>query len=147
MGGMIPSAAMTALQMGMDVAQQKSAEKEAKAEARAQTQQIQQTQAIATRQRQDQLRRALATQRAARFGAQGVAAGSGSAEAALGGLEAEATREDAESRSLGELRIGRLSDQLDWQRRRNLLDVSSSGTRSAFSLVQRGLRSVSLFDE
>ena len=110
MGGMIPSAAMTALQMGMDVAQQKSAEKEAKAEARAQTQQIQQTQAIATRQRQDQLRRALATQRA-RFGAQGVAAGSGSAEAALGGLEAEATREDAESRSLGELRIGRLSDQ------------------------------------
>ena len=59
MGGMIPSAAMTALQMGMDVAQQKSAEKEAKAEARAQTQQIQQTQAIATRQRQDQLRRAL----------------------------------------------------------------------------------------
>ena len=132
MGGMIPSAAMTAQQ--------------AKDEARAQTQQIAQTQAIATRQRQDQLRRALATQRA-RFGAQGVAAGSGSAEAALGGLEAEATREDTESRSLGELRIGRLNDQLDWQRRRNLLEASSSGSRSAFSLVQRGLRSVSLLGD
>lgn len=146
MGGIIPSAAMTALQMGMDVAQQKSAEQQAKAEARAQTQQIEQTQAIASRQRQDQLRRALATQRA-RFGAQGVAAGSGSAEAALGGLEAEATREDAESRSLGELRIDRLNDQLDWQRRRNLLEASSSGSRSAFSLVQRGLRSVSLLGD
>jgi hypothetical protein len=56
-------------------------------------------------------------------------------------------REDADARSLTNLRIGRLSDQLDWQRRRNLLDASSSRYRSAFSLVQRGLRSVSLFEE
>jgi hypothetical protein len=146
MGGMLPSAAMTALQMGMDMAQQKQAQSQAKAEARAQTQQIQQTQEINARQRQEQLRRALATQRA-RFGAQGIAAGSGSADAALAGLQAEAAREDADSRSLTDLRIGKLSDQLDWQRRRNLLEASSSQYRSAFSLVQRGLRSVSLFDE
>jgi hypothetical protein len=146
MGGMLPSAAMTALRMGMDMAQQKEAQSQAKAEARAQAQQIQQTQEINARQRQEQLRRALATQRA-RFGAQGIAAGSGSAEAALGGLQAEAAREDADSRSLSDLRIGKLNDQLDWQRRRNLLEASSSQYRSAFSLVQRGLRSVSLFDE
>ena len=149
MGGMIPGAAMTALQMGMDMAQQKQAQKEAqsqaKADASAQAQQIQQTQEINARQRQEQLRRALATQRA-RFGAQGIAAGGGSADAALGGLEAEAMREDADSRSVSDLRIDRLNDQLDWQRRRNLLEASSSQYRSAFSLIQRGLRSVPLLD-
>jgi hypothetical protein len=145
MGGMLPSAAMAALQMGLDADQQKNAQSQAKAEARAQAKQIEQTQEIAARQRREQLRRALATQRA-RFGAQGVAAESGSAEATLSGLEAEAMREEAESRSLSELRIGRLNDQLDWQRRRNLLDASSSRYRSAFSLVQRGLRSVPLLD-
>jgi hypothetical protein len=145
MGGILPSAAMSALQLGLDAAQQNSAQAEAKAEARAQERQIQQTQEIAARQRRDQLRRALATQRA-RFGAQGIAAGGGSAEAALGGLEAEAAREEADAQSLNELRIGRLNEQLDWQRRRNLLDASSPRYRTAFSLVQRSLRSVPLLE-
>jgi hypothetical protein len=146
MGGILPGAAMSALQLGIDAAQQNSAQAEAKAEARAQERQIQQTREMAARQRRDQLRRALATQRA-RFGAQGIAAGGGSAEAAIGGLEAEAAREEADAQNLSELRIGRLNDQLDWQRRRNLLDASSSRYRTAFSLVQRSLRSVPLLDE
>lgn len=145
MGGILPSAAMSALQLGLDAAQQSSAQAQAKAETRAQVMQIQQTQEIAARQRRDQLRRALATQRA-RFGAQGIAAAGGSAEAALGGLEAEAAREDADAQSLAELRIGRLNDQLDWQRRRNLLEASSPRYRTAFSLVQRSLRSVPLLE-
>jgi hypothetical protein len=145
MGGILPSAAMSALQLGLDAAQQSNAQAEAKAEARAQAEQLRQTQDIAARRRRDQLRRALATQRA-RFGAQGIAAGGGSAEAAIGGLEAEAAREEADAQSLSALRLGRLNDELDWQRRRNLLDASSSRYRTAFSLVQRSLRSVPLLE-
>lgn len=144
MGGMLPTAAMSALQLGLNAAQQAGAQDEAKAQARAQVRQIEQTQEIASRQRRDQLRRALATQRA-RFGAQGIAYG-GSAEATLSGIEAEAAREEADAQSLNDLRIGRLNDQLDWQRRRNLLDASSPQYRTAFSLVQRSLRSVPLLE-
>lgn len=61
MGGMLPTAAMSALQLGLDAAQQAGAQDEAKAQARAQVRQIEQTQEIASRQRRDQLRRALAT--------------------------------------------------------------------------------------
>ncbi len=146
MGGMLPTAAMSAMQLGMDMAQQNSARAQAKAEAQAQTQQIQQTQAIQSRERQDQFRRALATQRA-RFGAQGISGDGGSAGAALGGLQAEADREDQDASSLSALRIGRINDDLEWQQRRSLLDASQSRYRSAFSLMQRGLRSVPLLDE
>ena len=145
MGGMLPTAAMSAMQLGMDMAQQNTAQAQAKAEARAQTLQIQQTQEIQARQRQDQLRRALATQRA-RFGAQGIGAGDGSAEAALGGLEAEAARQEQDASSLG-MRINRVNDDLEWQQRRSLLDASASRYRSAFSLMQRSLRSVPLLGE
>ena len=146
MGGMLPTAAMTAVQFGMDMAQQKAAQAEAKVDARAQTQQVQQQQEIQSRERRDQLRRALATQRA-RFGAQGIAAGGGSAEAALGGLEAEAARDEQDAASVGSMRISRIDDELSSQRRRNLLDASSSRYRSAFSLMQRSLRSVPLLDD
>lgn len=146
MGGMLPTAAMSALQFGMDMAQQNASQAEAKADARAQTQQIQQQQEVQSRERRDQLRRALATQRA-RFGAQGIAAGGGSVEAALGGLEAEAARDEQAASSAGAMRIDRIDDQLDWQRRRNLLDASSPRYRSAFSLMQRSLRSVPLLED
>ncbi|MFO1118883.1 MAG: hypothetical protein U1E38_01710 [Rhodospirillales bacterium] len=145
MGGMLPTAAMSAMQLGMDMAQQNTAQAQAKAEARAQTQQLQQTQAIQSRERQQQLRRALATQRA-RFGAQGIG-GDGSAAAAIGGLEAEAAREDQDASSLSAMRIDRINDDLAWQQRRSLLDASQSRYRSAFSLMQRSLRSVPLLDE
>ena len=143
MGGMLPTAAMTAVQLGMDSAQRDNARDQAKAEARAQTLQVEQTQAIQSRERAEQLRRALAAQRA-RFGAQGLSSGSGSAAAALGGLAAESERQDQEAGSLAALRVGRIGDDLDWQQRRSLLDASSSRYRSAFSLMQQGLRSTSL---
>jgi hypothetical protein len=143
---MLPTAAMSALQFGMDMAQQNASQAEAKADARAQTQQIQQHQEVQSLDRRDQLPRALATQRA-RFGAQGIAAGGGSVEAALGGLEAEAARDEQEASSVGTMRINRIDDQLDWQQRRNLLDASSPRYRSAFSLMQRSLRSVPLLED
>jgi len=143
MGGMLPTAAMSALQIGMDAAQRQSATAAAKADANAQTEQIRQAQEVQSRERQAQLRRALATQRA-RFGAQGIAGTGGSADAALSGMEAEAQRQEADAQSLNDLRVGRIGDQIDWQRRRNLLESSSSGYRMAFSTVQRGLRSVPL---
>lgn len=145
MGGLLPSAAMSALQLGMDAAQQRAAGDAAKDDARAQMQQIQQDQAVTDRQRRDQLRRALATQRA-RFGAQGLASGSGSAGAVLTGMQAESDREQAEDQARSGMRVGRIGDQLDWQRRRSLLDASAPRYRTAFSLLQRGLRSVPLLD-
>lgn len=146
MGGMLPGAAMSVLQMGMDIAQQGASAQQAKNEARLQARQLQQAEDIASRQRQDQLRRALATQRA-RFGAQGIVADAGSAQAALSGLQAEADRQAAEASATTGLRLDRLDQQLDWQQRRSLLDASSPRYRSAFSLMQRGLRSVSLLGD
>ncbi|MFO1113330.1 MAG: hypothetical protein U1E35_05495 [Rhodospirillales bacterium] len=45
------------------------------------------------------------------------------------------------------MRIDRINDDLAWQQRRSLLDASQSRYRSAFSLMQRSLRSVPLLDE
>ena len=145
MGGLLPSAAMSALQLGMDAAQQQAARDAEKDDAKAQMQQIQQVQVTTDRQRRDQLRRALATQRA-RFGAQGLASSSGSADAVLTGIQAESEREQADSQTLSGMRVGRIGDQLDWQRRRSLLAASAPPYRTAFSLLQRGLRSSSLLD-
>ncbi len=143
MGGMMPTAAMSVLQMGIDATQQSAAQQQAKAEAKAQASQIQEGEAIASRERSEQLRRALATQRA-RFGAQGLAAGGGSVDATLSGLQAEADREEADAQTVTNSRLDRLSQQLGWQQRRSLLDASASQYRSSLSLVQRSLRSYSL---
>lgn len=145
MGGMLPTAAMSVLQMGIDAAQQSAAQEQAKAEAKSQAQQIQESQKIASQQRRDELRRALATQRA-RFGAQGLAAGGGSVDATLSGLQAEADREEADAQQLASSRIDQLSEQLGWQRRRSLLNASASRYRTSLSLMQRSLRSYSLLD-
>jgi len=144
MGGMLPTAALSAVQFGMDMAQQKTSQAEAKADAQAQTQQIQQQQEVQLRERREQLRRAMATQRA-RFGAQGLTAtGGGSAESTLSGLEGEAARDEQDTTNLSSLRIDRINDDLDYQQRRSLLAASSTRYRSAFSLMQQSLRSVSL---
>lgn len=144
MGGMLPTAALSAVQFGMDMAQQKNSQSEAKADAQAQTQQIQQQQEVQLRERREQLRRAMATQRA-RFGAQGLASGAaGSTESTLSGLEGEAARDEQDASSLSSLRIDRINDDLEYQQRRSLLDASSTRYRSAFSLMQQSLRSVPL---
>ena len=144
MGGVLPTAAMSVLQMGLEAAQKNGQMAAAEADAQYRTEQIRQAQRVEERQRRDRLRRALATQRS-RFGAQGVGAG-GSAQAVLAGLAAEADQENADTRALASSRINRTDDQLAWSRRRNLLEASRPANRMAFGLLQQGFRTLPLLD-
>jgi hypothetical protein len=155
MGSFVPAAAMSVLQLGaqsaqrnLQIAQQKQQAELARAteeaQARGQIEQIQQSARMSERERQDAIKRALATQRA-RYGAQGIGAG-GSADAVLAGMAAEAQRETQEIRKTAQLRINQIREQGAWQNTRNLLDASQFANRSAFNLVQQGLRTVPLLD-
>ncbi|MDS4074240.1 MAG: hypothetical protein RKL24_13830, partial [Defluviicoccus sp.] len=108
-----------------------------KGETKARVAQIQQAQEIDARDRQERLRRALATQRA-RFGAQGVSS-SGSSNAVLEGLAAEANREQIEANALAETRIQQLGSELASAQRKNLLAAVQPYNRLAFSALQRNL--------
>lgn len=148
MGGFLPTAAMSILQMGFD-AVQRSRQAEAsraaqEAQARAETERIRRVQQIQERQRNRALTEALATQRA-RFGAKGIGAG-GSAEAVLSGLATEAELQSKEARSLAQSRVAGINDRLGYANRRNLLEASQPTYRSAFGLIQRGLRRVPLLE-
>ena len=107
------------------------------ADSRAQVEQIQQSQQMEAQRRREQLRRALASQRA-RFGAQGISAG-GSSEAVLSGLAAEAEQRDAETRSLSRSRINRINDQLAYANRKSLLDLSQKQANNSYSLLNNTL--------
>jgi hypothetical protein len=155
MGNIVPAAAMSVLQLGaqsaqrkMQIEQQNQQAKLARATeeagARGQIEQIQQSTQASERQRQDAIRRALATQRA-RYGAQGIGAG-GSADAVLAGMAVEAQRETQEARKAAQLRMNQIREQVAWQNTKNLLDASQFANRSAFNLVQQGLRTVPLLD-
>lgn len=156
MGGFVPAAAMSIMQLGTQAAQRKQqmtqqnqqaelARAAGEAQARAQIEQIQQSRQASERERRDALRRALATQRA-RYGAQGIGAAGGSADAVLAGMAAEAQRQAAEARDLAETRMSQIRNQVAWQNRKNLLDASQFASRSAFNLVQQGLRTVPLLE-
>lgn len=155
MGSFVPAAAMSVLQLGAQSAQRnlqieqqnqqaEFARAAGEAEARGQIEQIQQSTQASERQRQEAIRRALATQRA-RYGAQGIGAG-GSADAVLAGMAVEAQRDTQEARKVAQLRINQIREQTAWQNTRNLLDASQFANRSAFNLVQQGLRTVPLLD-
>ena len=148
MGGFLPTAAMSAVQMGFAAAEQaRQAEQMQAAQsanARAQINQIRLVNDIDSRRRQEQLRRALASQRA-RFGAQGITNG-GSAEAALHGLAAEAQQHDEDSRALAQQRIARINQDVEWSHRRNLLNSYQPQYRASLSLLQQGIRAIPLLD-
>ena len=144
MAGFVPSAAMAALQMGVSMAQQKASYAAQKGEAKARAAQIQQAQDIDARDRQERLRRALATQRA-RFGAQGLSASS-SADAVQEGLAAEANREAVEANALAQTRIQQLGSELASAQRKNLLTATQPYNRLAFSALQRNLNTNPLFE-
>jgi hypothetical protein len=149
MGGFATSAAMSAMQYTIDNAQRKAEAKldrqQAAVEAGAEAAHLQQAQAVQDSERQERLRRALATQRA-RFGAQGVAEG-GSSAAALAGLAAEADREgEAQSQDTAR-KLQRLNQQLSFGQRRSLLDQTYPRYQKALSVVRQGMSGVSLLDE
>lgn len=141
MGGFVPAAALSAVQMGITAAQQErqadAAHAAAKANAKAQVAQISASQAAEERLRQDRLRRAQASARA-RFGSQGLGLG-GSAQAVVDGLSKEAALATADQRKLSALRTNQINDQLDWQRRTNLLKLQDYKNDSAFHLLNEQL--------
>lgn len=150
MGAFASSAALTALQLGLEVAQKKAAQKDAreaqKADAKAQAAQIRQAQAIDQRERRERLRRALAAQRA-RFGAQGLSPHGGSSAAVLSGLVSSAEAKDRGLREMTKLRLQRLDDQLDAKGSSSLLQTAYPIARSGISLVGRGINRSSLLDD
>jgi hypothetical protein len=136
MGGFVPAAALSALQIGIGAAQQErradAANAAAKADAKARTAQIQLAQAADDRERKARLQRALATQRA-RLGAQGLGAG-GSTDAVLAGLTKEASLSAEDQRRLNELRMDHINAQMNMQRRNNLLDLADYRANAALRL-------------
>jgi hypothetical protein len=118
---------MTAMQLGMNIAQDEAAHDAKKSEAKAQAKQIARARAFESQERQERLRRVLAGQRA-RFGAQGMAPG-GSSGAVLEGLAAEAEREERASNQLAGSRIDSIENRLSHSRRKNLISASQAYSR------------------
>lgn len=148
MGGIDPLTALSVLQTGVGLIQQRQQVRAqnagAEAAAQSQIQQIRRAQEIRERERRERLRRALATQRA-QFGSQGLGRG-GSAEAVLKGLATETDRANQDDRSLNVLRIGDINRTLNQRRRRSLLDASNFRRRTTFGLLERGLNGFSLLE-
>lgn len=148
MGGFVPTAAMSALQIGFDAAQRNQRAKLEKSAQRAKAQdqieQLRRKQEIERRQRAQDLKRAVAAQRA-RFAARGLSAG-GSAGAVLAGLAAEAERSDKDSRSLAGMRIGQINSDAGYDVRKTLLSATHPTYASTFNVIQKGLRTLPLFD-
>lgn len=136
MGGFVPAAALSALQIGISTAQQErradAANAVAKADAKAKIAQMQLAEAADERERKARLQRALATQRA-RLGAQGLGSG-GSTDAVLAGLTKESALSALDQRRLNDLRMDHINAQASAQRRNNLLDLADYRTNAALRM-------------
>jgi|APTNR8051073442_1049403.scaffolds.fasta_scaffold00115_63 hypothetical protein len=136
MGGFVPAAALSALQIGISTAQQErradAANAVAKADAKAKIAQMQLAEAADERERKARLQRALATQRA-RLGAQGLGSG-GSTDAVLAGLTKESALSALDQRRLNDLRMDHINAQASAQRRNNLLDLADYSTNAALRI-------------
>lgn len=136
MGGFVPAAALSALQIGINAAQQErradAADAAAKSDAKARIAQMQVAQATDERERKARLQQALATQRA-RLGAQGLGGG-GSTDALLAGLTKESTLSAQDQRKLNDLRMDYMNAQVNTQRRNNLLDLADYRANAALRL-------------
>jgi len=134
MGTFGPAEALAALTMGADLVQNrqqaKAANRAAAAQAAAETERIRRQQKIASDERRKKLRRVLAQHRA-RFGAAGISGG-GSRSAVLDGLASEADQDIANTRAEAEDRINHINRDLQFSKKRNLLDASRPIKRWAF---------------
>jgi hypothetical protein len=150
MGGFVTSTAFSAMQYAMDNAQRKAEVKTddsvALANAQSKAEQIKASQAIDERTRQENLKRALATQRA-RFGAQGISAG-GSSVAAQAALASDAAQESVDARNAANQQIQRINDEYNWSKTKNLLSNSYPANRNALSLMRQSVSGgLSLLDD
>lgn len=150
MGGFVTSTAFSAMQYAMDNAQSKSeANTEsaiAAADAQSKANQIKSELEVDERNRQETLKRALATQRA-RSGAQGTSGG-GSSTAALAALASDTAQESSDARNLANQQIQRINEEYSWGQSKSLLSSTYPTYRNALSLVRQGVSgSVSLIDD
>ncbi len=152
MAGFNPMLALSVLQAGQGIiksARTAGAYKNANAalagRRQAELQQRQRAMDIDARRRRERLRQVMAAQRA-RFGAQGVAASSGSAGAVLRGLSDRANREGQDANKLEAFRAGGINERYDRQRRKNLLEASGARKRMAFDLLRQGMRTIPLIE-
>jgi len=145
MGAVGSSAAMAALQIGMNAAEQEAAMDARKAEAKVRASQIRQSQQVNDRERRQRLKRALASQRA-QFGSRGIAQ-TGSANAVLGGLAAEADRQTLDAASLASARTNLINTGLENAANQSLLAASRPANRFAMSLLQSNLSNNSLLEK
>ena len=88
----LPSAAMTALQVGMDVSRRRSESDAARKDTASQAKMLRFTQMSDEQERRERLRRAIATERA-RLAARGVSPSTGSSAAIISGLAASAAQQ------------------------------------------------------
>lgn len=146
MGAFLPSAILSAVQLGIDSAQRgQQAETGARLQeeqARFQIEQIRRAQSIEDQRRRHALKEALATQRA-RFGGQGTGHGT-SADAVLAGLVAEAEREADFSQQLSSSKIQGIKSRNYLQQKRDLLDYAQPTLRNAFSMLRSGIQRLPL---
>lgn len=143
MGNFIPMAAMTVLQSAQTQRQAKAQNRVYQEQAQQRINIIRRNQEIAARKRREQLRRAKATQMA-KFGAQGVSSSSGSADALLKGLSSRSAQNAQDARSLSDLRIGEINNQLSRRRRPNLLELTDVGKKTAFDMLRKRLQNIPL---
>lgn len=141
----LPTAAMTALQVGMDVSRRRSESDAVRKDVAAQAKQVRYAQVSEEQERRERLRRAIASERA-RMAARGLSPLTGSSAAIISGLVANAARETNRDKTLADMRIGRLNDRQESNSNRNLLVSELPRYRSAFSLLQRGVQQTSLLD-
>ncbi len=135
---LLSSAASTAASTLQQRAAARSQAAQVEAQRRREVQAIQQKQAIEERRRREQLRRDQAAQRA-RFAGAGINASGGSAGSVLTGLAKRVDQEIADARSLNNLRIQGINDDVA-TKRRSLLDHSRNATMDGvFSLARRGI--------
>jgi hypothetical protein len=146
MGGFLPTAILSAVQLGVDSVQRgqqaEAAARLQQEQARYQIEQVRRTQSIEDQRRRQALKEALATQRA-RFGGQGTGHGS-SADAVLAGLVAEAEREADFSEQLSSSKIQNINTRNYLQQKRDLLDYAQPNLRNAFSMLRSGIQRVPL---
>lgn len=149
MGGFVTSAALSAMQYAVGEKQRTDELKielaAAQSQANSEAAQVQQAAASEIAERQDRLRRAIATQRA-RFGAQGTGSGT-SSTAALAGLASDADREDQETVDQANTQLQRISDQLATVKRKSLLDTTYPRYQKAISTVRQGISGASLLED
>lgn len=138
MGGFLPSAAMSILQVGFDAAQNQQRKdlemSTQKAQAQAQAKQIRNNLELDRQKNYQAMKRAMASQRA-RFGAQGLS-GAGSTDAVLSGIAAEADRSNLESQILARTRLNEINNNMAFANKKAYSTLRSQHIDPPFLLLK-----------